>query len=152
MNNLLYWFLQNSFMKGQYLTVEYVIFFAIGIAMVIGIYLTFTNINTDLRQDAATMQLEKTNELIRDSIVNIYEAGNRTGADIITYELSIPPRLSGHTYVIKYDGNLNVNSTENYKIGSVLNVYSININSPNNIYSTKGEIIITYQDEQVWLS
>jgi len=105
LNNLLYWFLQNSFMKGQYLTVEYVIFFAIGIAMVIGIYLTFTNINTDLRQDAATMQLEKTNELIRDSIVNIYEAGNRTGADIITYELSIPPRLSGHTYVIKYDGN-----------------------------------------------
>ena len=140
-------------MKGQYLTVEYVIFFAIGIAMVVGIYITFTGINADLRHDAAMIQLEKVNELIRDSIVNIYEAGNRTDSNIIEYELTIPPRLSGHSYAIKYNsGNLNVNSTENFKIGSILNVYNININAPNIIYSTKGEIIITYQDGQVWLS
>ena len=136
-------------MKGQYLTVEYVIFFAIGIAMIVGVYITFTGINEELRDQAVTMQLEKTNELIRDTIVNVYEAGTRTNS-IIEYNLDIPTTLSGNTYGIKYtNGNLNVNSTQNLKIGSVLNLYSININAPNIIYSTKGEIKIRYEDNQV---
>ena len=138
-------------MKGQYLTVEYVLFFAVGIAMVVGIYLTFVNINEEIRTDAVTMQLGKTGEYVRDHIVNIYEAGKRTDSKI-NYNLRIPSRLSGHTYLIKYTDKLNINSTQNYKIGDVLSLYNININSSNIIYSTNGVINIRYEDNQVWLS
>ncbi len=137
-------------MKGQYLTIEYVLFFAIGIGMVVVIYFTFVGINDTLREESVTMQLAKTGELIRDSIVTVYEAGNNTDASI-EYTLDIPTTLSGHNYFIKYTDALNINSTENYKIGAVLNVYNININASNNIYSTKGEIRIRYKDNQVWL-
>lgn len=139
-------------MKGQYLTIEYVIFFAIGIAMIVGVYLTFSGINDNLREDSMIMQLEKTNELIRDAIVNVYEAGTRTESKI-QYKLSIPTTLSGKTYAVRYsNGNINTNSTENFKIGSVLNVYNININSPSIIYSTNGKINIYYEDNGVSLS
>ena len=138
-------------MKGQYLTVEYVLFFAIGIAMVIGIYMTFININEEIRTGAVTMQLGKTGEYIRDHIVIIYEAGRRTDSKI-TYHLKVPSQLSGHIYVLKYSNGLNINSTQNYKIGDVLSLYNININSPNIIYSTNGVINIQYENNQVWLS
>lgn len=139
-------------MKGQYLTIEYVIFFAIGIAMVVGVYITFNGINEDLRQDALIMQLEKTNEIVRDSIVSVYEAGTRTDS-IIEYTVSIPTTLSGQTYSLRYtNGNINTNSTQNFKIGSVLNLYNININAPNILYSTSGKVKIRYQNGQVSLA
>jgi hypothetical protein len=135
-------------MKGQYLAVEYVLFFAIGIAMVIGVYMTFTGIDTSVREDAVTMQLEKTGELIRDTTVNIYETGKRTNSTIM-YDLKIPPKLSGHTYMITYKNGLNINSTQNSIIGAVLGLYNINIKAQNIIYSTKGTIRIKYEDKQV---
>ncbi len=140
-------------MKGQYLTIEYVLFFAIGIVMVLGVYLTFTGINADIRADSSMVQMQKTGELIRSSIVNVYETGKSTNS-VINYKLSIPPRLSGHPYIIRYDvnKNLNVNSTENYIIGDVLTVYNININSPNTIYSTNGVLNIRYEVDWIWLS
>ncbi|MDD5416707.1 MAG: hypothetical protein PHU12_01900 [Candidatus Aenigmarchaeota archaeon] len=137
-------------MKGQYLTIEYVLFFAIGIAMVVGVYVLFTNINENTRADSINMQLEKTNELIRDSIVNVYNAGSRTDS-LIIYNLQIPARLSGHIYTVKYDGNINVNSTQNYKIGSVLTLYNINIKPSANIYSTQGKVQIKYDNGWVEL-
>lgn len=139
-------------MKGQYLTIEYVMFFAIGIVMVMGVYMLFMNIHTSVREDSIVSQLDKTNELVRDSIVKIYESGSTTNS-IITYNLSIPVRLSGHVYGIKIiNNNINLNATEDYKIGSVLNLYNINIRAPNIIYSTKGNIQIKYQNDQVELS
>ena len=122
--------------------------------MVLGVYLTFTEINENIRVDSATIQMQKTGELIRSSIVNVYESGKSTNSEI-DYKLKIPPRLSGHSYIIRYnndDGNLNINSTENFRIGDVLTVYNIKINSPNIIYSTNGVVNIEYRPNEVWLS
>ena len=130
-------------MKGQYLTIEYVLFFAIGIAMVVAVFYTFTTISNSTKTDASTVQMEKTGELIRDSIVNVYETGNRTNSTI-NYKLDIPPKLSGQVYTVQYITGLNVNSTENYKIGSTLSLYNINIKPSAIIYSTKGEVQIRY--------
>lgn len=137
-------------MKGQYLAVEYVLFFAIGIVMVLGVYVTFSGINDNVREDSATIQLQKTGELIRGAIVNVYQTGKETDSTI-TYKLKIPARLSGHSYAIRYTDNLNINSTQNYKIGDTLSLYNININSPNIIYSTNGIINIKYDSGVVWL-
>ena len=138
-------------MKGQYLTVEYVLFFAIGTALVTGMYMTFSGINDSLAKDAATMQLEQTGEMIRDATVNVYQFGKRTNSKI-AYDLEIPTKLSGHTYMILYRDGLNVNSTKNTRIGTTLSLYNINIKAPNIIYSTKGNIRITYSDNQVEFS
>jgi len=138
-------------MKGQYLTIEYVLFFAIGIALVVGIYFTFNNINTGIKEQSGIVQFEKMGESIRSSIVKIYEYGKNTNSTI-QYRLQIPTKLSGNMYLIKYDNLLSVNSTENYKIGTSLDVYNINIKPSNIIYSTKGEINIKYNDNWVELS
>ncbi|MBU3896389.1 MAG: hypothetical protein KJ697_00430 [Nanoarchaeota archaeon] len=138
-------------MKGQYLTIEYVLFFAIGIALVVGIYTTFNSINAGIREDSGIVQFEKLGESIRGSIVKIYEYGIITDSTI-EYKLKIPTKISGGMYLIKYDNLLNVNSTENYKIGTTLDVYNINIRPSNIIYSTKGEINIKYNEGWVELS
>lgn len=122
--------------------------------MVLSVYLTFTEINANIREDSSTIQMQKVGELIRSSIVNIYETGEATNS-AINYKLSIPPVLSGHNYIIRYDttkNNLNINSTQNFKIGDVLNVYNINIKSTNIIYSTNGVLNIKYDLGEVVLS
>ena len=140
-------------MKGQYLTIEYVLFFAIGIAMTVAVYMMFTNINVILKEDAQTMQFEKIGSYVRDATLTIYETGKRTNS-VIEYNLEIPPKLSNSAYVISFDARkkINVNSTQNSKIGAVLDIYNINIQVPNTIYSTNGAVKIQYQAGGVVLS
>jgi hypothetical protein len=128
-------------MKGQYLTVEYVFFFAIGVAMIIGVYFLFFNMNDIIREDSARMQLTRTGELIRGSIIRVFESSNLTNSTV-SYNLDIPPTLSNCIYRITADDNLHLNCTDNPQIGSVLSLYGINIASDEILYSTKGFIRI----------
>jgi hypothetical protein len=51
-------------MKGQYLTLEYLIFFTIGIILILSVYLLFSNINETYRKNIMQNQLQMTGELI----------------------------------------------------------------------------------------
>ena len=128
-------------MKGQYLTIEYVFYFGIGIAMIIIVYFSFFGINATLRDVAIQSQIDRTGELMRTSIVEIFEASSNTDS-VIYYNLSIPTKLSGCIYTIRMLDGLNINCTDNYKIGTVLNLYGIDTKCDNIIYSTKGMIKI----------
>lgn len=129
-------------MKGQYLTVEYVIFFAIGLALIIGVFFSFGNVNSRLKEVAVQGQVDRTAEMIRSSIVNVYLASKNTESTI-SYDLAIPTKLSGSIYNIReLDNKLNVNSTDNYNIGKVLTLYGIPFSQQDIIYSTNGKITI----------
>ncbi len=129
-------------MKGQYLAIEQMLFFAIGIALVIMVYFSFVSINSGLRNRAIESQLYKTGETIRGNVVNIFEISNTTRS-YITYELSVPTSASGCTYEIRVDlKNLNLNCTEDRSIGAVLSLYGINTIEKNILYSGKGAVQI----------
>jgi len=126
------------FMRGQYLTIEYLIFFMIGVFMIISVYFSFSRINDIYRNSLMQNQLKMTGELISGTIINVYEASNSTNSSI-NYSLSIPTKLSGCIYAINATiSGLNVNCTNIPNAGIVLTSYNFNISNKNIIYSTNG--------------
>jgi hypothetical protein len=140
-------------MKGQYLIVKYIIFFAIGIILVILVYFAFLDISSRLGESLVKSQLRKTGEIIRGSIVNVFEKGETTNSTILYY-LSIPTKLSGNMYTITaedelglpYSSILSLNSTQDPGLGVILTLYNFNISRKNIIYSTDGLIKIKYNN------
>lgn len=129
-------------MRGQYLSIEYVLFFAFGVAMAVMVFMAFWGIGNTVRDTAAAGQLGRTAEVIRTTMVDVFGAANATGSTIY-YNLTIPPKLSGCTYAIIADsGRLSLNCTDNYKIGVVLSLYGIPASSGGVLYSGKGMLEI----------
>jgi hypothetical protein len=138
-------------MKGQYLTLEYIIFFTIGIMLIVTVYNTFTNLNVTYRDGILQNQLQMTGELIAGSIVNVYEASNSTNSTV-KYNLSIPSQLSGCIYSINIISNrLNLNCTD-VKNGVTLPLYNFITSNQNIIYSTGSLIKLSAKDGKVDLS
>jgi len=139
-------------MKGQYLTVEYLIFFMIGVFMIISVYISFSNINDIYRNSIMQNQLQMTGELISGAIINIYEVSNFTNSSI-NYTLYIPTKLSDCIYAINVttDG-LNINCTNIQKAGITLTSYNFNITNKNIIYSSNGLLKLFAKNGKVELS
>ncbi|MEM5778600.1 MAG: hypothetical protein QXD43_02180 [Candidatus Aenigmatarchaeota archaeon] len=138
-------------MKGQYLTLEYLIFFMIGIFLIISIYFSFSSLNENYRETILQNQLQMTGELISGTIVNVYEASNTTNSSI-NYTLAIPTKISNCIYSITVKNNmLNLNCTNEPK-GIALTLYNINTTNKNIIYSTNGLIKLFAKQGKVELS
>jgi len=139
-------------MKGQYLTLEYLIFFMIGVFLIISVYITFSNTNDIYRNSIMQNQLQMTGELISGAIINAYEASNSTNSSI-NYSLTIPTKLSTCIYSINASSSgLNINCTNMPKSGTVLTLYNFNISNKNIIYSTNGLLKIFAKEGKVELS
>lgn len=137
-------------MKGQYLTVEYVIFFLIGILLIVTVYLIFSNINQITERSAVESQLGAVGEGLRGAIINVLETSSSTGSEI-DYNFSIPVKLSNCVYAIQFTDNLNLNCTNDARIGAVLSLYNLNITAKNIIYSTNGYVKINATNGMVEL-
>jgi len=137
-------------MKGQYLTVEYIVFFIIGIGMIISVYFIFSNVNEISERNTLKSQLKAVGGIIKGTAINILEASSSTNSEI-NYKLSIPPKLSRCIYMIEADENLNLNCTHDVRIGAVLSLYNLNITTENIIYSTKGYLEINAHNQTVEL-
>lgn len=139
-------------MKGQYLTLEYLIFFAIGIIIIISSYFLFSNINETYRESIMQNQLKMTGELISGAIINVYEVSTNTNSRI-NYTLSIPTKLSNCIYSINVSSNkLNLNCINIPDVGIALTLYNFNIENKNIIYSTNGLIKLYASNGKVELS
>ena len=137
-------------MKGQYLTIEYLLFFIIGVVLVTSVYFIFSNVNSIAERNTVISQLNSVGELIRGTIINVYQVSYRTESDII-YNLSIPPKLASCIYTINATTNLNLNCTHDKSIGVSLSLYNLNITTRNIIYSTKGYVEINALNQTVEL-
>ena len=129
-------------MKGQYLTVEYLIFFIIGLVMIVSVYFIFSNINAIAEKNTIKSQLKSVGETIKETAINLLETSSSTESEI-NYNLTIPPKLSRCIYTIEVDNKLNLNCTHDYSIGAILSLYNLNIKTENIIYSTKGYVEIS---------
>jgi hypothetical protein len=129
-------------MRGQYLTIEYVLFFAFGVAMTVAIFYAFSGIAGSIHDTSMNSQLERTGEALRDSAITVFESAAYTKSEI-TYNVSVPLKLSACTYAVLVSGrNLNLNCTDNYKLGAVLDLYGLPVQDTDVIYSSRGYIEI----------
>jgi len=133
------------------LTVEYVFFFAIGVAMIIAVYFTFFGMNETMQEDSAQVQLGRTAEMIRGTIISVLEDAKSSNSTII-YDLEIPESLSGCVYRISVGDDLLLNCTDDLSIGTSQSLYDINITADEILYSTKGFIRIKSDGVGVELS
>lgn len=138
--------------KGQYITLENLFFFAVGVALVITVYAVFSGISENLRSAALQDQLGKEGESMRAGVVRAFLAGNSTSSSV-SLSLEIPKTLSGCIYRIAItDGNLIISCMEN-QASSALNLYGIETNVKNGAaYSSSGKINIFYSGGSVMIS
>jgi hypothetical protein len=137
-------------MKGQYLTVEYIIFFIIGIIMVVAVYFIFSNVSGIAEKNTVKSQLGAVGETVRSAAMNTLEVSSSTGSEIY-YNLSIPPKLSRCVYVLEAYNGLSLNCTHDFSISASVSLYNLNITTENIIYSTKGYVEIRAYNKTVEL-
>jgi len=138
-------------MKGQYLTLEYLIFFMIGVFMIISVYYSFSNLNNTYRDAILQNQLKMTGELISGTIINLYEVSNSTNSSI-NYSLAIPTKISSCVYSINISSDLVINCINVQNASIVLTLYNFNISNKNIIYSTNGLLKLFAKAGRVELS
>lgn len=142
-------------MKGQYITVENVFFFGMGVAMCILVFIAYTSISDSVRAEIMKDQIERVGRIIQANIVSVYLAGNQTNSSV-TMKLEIPAEISGCIYQITLatanPDMLKLNCTDN-NIGTALNLYGIDTTIKNKVlFSSKGEVEIIYQNCRVELN
>lgn len=140
-------------MKGQYITLENMFFFAVGIAMVIAVYAAFSGISDSMRSAVLQDQLAKEGESIRAGIIKVFVAGNSTNSAIV-FSMEIPKELSGCSYKIEAGGgNLRISCAGGREDSESLNLYGIETRISNNaLYSSSGKISISYSGGKILLS
>ena len=138
-------------MKAQYLTVQYLIFFTIGLVLIISVYLSFSNLNREYEKTTTEYQLQMTGEMIMGTIIRAFETSNSTNT-AVNYNLTIPTKLSNCIYSIRNDtfnGLLMLDCIEIPGISVNLTSYNFNIKIDNIIYSTNGLLQITVKDGEI---
>jgi predicted molibdopterin-dependent oxidoreductase YjgC len=125
-------------MKGQYLTVEYIAFFAIGIGMIVAVYYMFSDFNARYEKSTTEYQLKMLGEMVSGMAMNVLEVSNSTNSTIY-YNLSIPTKLSRCVYSMAIANDfLMISCIERPGSNVNLTLYNFNITTKNNIYSTSG--------------
>lgn len=137
-------------LKGQYLTLENVLFFSIGLAMALTIYFAFIAISDTTKTSSYEKQLLKSGEFIRDNIVKVFSSASHSNSSI-SYTIKIPREVSDCIYKITIDKTLNLNCTTN-DIGVTLSLYGINTKIKFGVlYSSQDYIKISYADGEIIL-
>lgn len=138
-------------MKGQYLTLEYIIFFVIGVVMIVLVYYNFSDMNEKYELATTEYQLTMTGHLIMGNVISIYEASNYTDTKI-SHDLDIPTKLSNCIYSIRIINDFIRLECLDVPVEVDLTSYNFNIIIKNNIlYSTDGTIHMTVEDGEVVL-
>lgn len=126
-------------MKGQYLTIEYVLFFAIGVVVVILVYNLFSDSARIVERGLTEAQLKGVGTMISGAIIKTFEASNSTNSTVY-YNLTIPERLSNCVYsiILTASKSLRLECIDDREINAELYLYNFNINVKNILYSTRG--------------
>jgi len=139
-------------MRGQYLTIEYLLFFTIGIIMIVSVYYIFSGLNQQYEEATTEYQLQMTGQMIMGSVIRVFETSNSTNSHV-SYNLTIPTKLSNCIYSIReLNGFLLLECTEIRGMNANLTLYNFNIKIKNNIiYSTDGLLEITARNGEIEL-
>ncbi|MFH0929578.1 MAG: hypothetical protein V1818_04505 [Candidatus Aenigmatarchaeota archaeon] len=137
-------------MKGQYLTLEYVIFFVIGLILIVSVYHIFSDLNLEYEKHTTEYQLRMTGHMIMGTVIRVFETSEHTNTKI-SYDLKIPERLSNCIYSVTLaGGRLRLDCVEGIDLGVDLTSYNFNIEIKNNIiYSSNGLIHVAAENGEI---
>ncbi len=138
--------------KGQIFTIENVLFFSIGVMLVVMMFFSFNSYAKTVKENGQKFYMEKLGEYIAYGINRVYFYGNTTNSTI-KYYLFVPHGLSDCYFKIELDkqGNLVIDCPKTGK-KKILNLYGIDTKIKSRYVSTsQGRIIIEYKDGTVYL-
>ena len=90
-------------MKGQYLAVETVFIFGLGIMLATGIITVFQTIRGETLETAENEQNEIVFSSIERTLYSLKESDSQDSYSNATYQLTIPERLGGNDYTATID-------------------------------------------------
>jgi len=133
-------------MKGQYLPIQWSMYFGIGVAMVIYSYFLFSGISDTIKNTSASTLLNRVDNLIGSTAIVVYEEANRTNISarhsFMEYNLTIPEKLSDCIYAIEIKAYIEVYCTGNPGKKALFSMQGINMKGSSIIYSTRGYVTI----------
>lgn len=136
-------------MKSQVLTLENVIFFSLGIILVLMVYFTFTSVSQEIKKISIEEGVKKTAEFISYNINKVYRIGNLTNSTIELF-IPIPEKICGEIYRISQENGVIFLHLLKYNIKSNITLYGIEANLKyRQIPSSKKALIIKYSNGMV---
>jgi hypothetical protein len=135
-------------MKGQFLTIEQMVLFTIGVAITITIFYTFSSIQTKIEKETVQDQLYSIGSFILSTM-----SKTTTNSSFVSIILDIPADVSGEEYkIIASNPTLFVGLVD--KEGSAeLSLAGINesFNIRGYVGSSAGKIIVERDGDRIWL-
>lgn len=112
-------------MRGQYIVIEQVLLFGVGIVVMMAAYGVFRTLDLQIGKTAATDQFEDVGLGVAGDIVEIYEKSKYFNSSNTT--VKIPKILANQMYEIFVDNlGVTVRSVDNPGISSTTGLYNIN--------------------------
>ncbi len=138
-------------MKSQAFTVENVLFFSIGIFMVILLYTAFASLNDNIKESVYKISVEKTGEYISYVLTKVYQVGNSTSSNITVF-LPLPYRIGDCILRIEEIDNEIMILCPSEGIKHSLNLYGIKPKIKSGyIYTSQMGIKIRYENNEVYI-
>ncbi len=138
--------------KAQIFTIENLLFFALGIMLVVMFFITFNNLSQNIKETGQKYYEEKLGQYILYGINTVYYYGNKTNSTIIYY-LPVPSNLGDCYFRIEKNekGELVIFCPKT-GVKRVLNLYGIEYKIKTGyLYSSQQRIIIEYKNGMVYL-
>ena len=88
-------------MKGQYLAVETVFVFGLGLMVAIGVITLFNQFRMGVLDDAEPQQAQIINSHIRDALNTLKQSDKGTKYSTAVYDVELPDKLAGSDYTIQ---------------------------------------------------
>ncbi len=135
--------------KAQVLTLENVMFFSLGVVMVLLVYQSYLSISKDVEKETAKYGLKKIAAYISYEVNRIYRAGSSTNSNISSI-LVLPSSVSRRQYILMQDSNAIYLFLPAYGFRVNLTLYGINAKlKTRSIPSSKRFIEIAYSQGKV---
>lgn len=86
--------------KGQYLSMEQMMLFSLGVILTVSVYISFSSITETITDTVREDQLTEVGNLVRSGIEKAHTT-SETGVDYVNISVEIPGRIGGDPYKIK---------------------------------------------------
>jgi hypothetical protein len=134
-------------MKGQYLTIEQMVLFTIGVAITIVVFYSFSSIQDHVQTQTIKDQALEVGNLILTGLTEAALSTNKNSIKII-----IPTEIAGGEYkIVIRDGNLLVGLMNGDRMELSLEGLNESFDMYGHVSSGKGKIVIERDGDLIWL-
>ena len=138
-------------MKSQVFTLETVLFFSLGVGMIIFLYLSYSSTSEYIKTEGYKLNLEKFGEYLSFVINKVYEVGNSTNSTVMLF-LYFPPKIGECSYQIEERGGQIILSCPQKNIKRPVSLYGLDVKIKSKVmHLSRRGITITYSHGKVYL-